>query len=129
MIEINIPRDIREYDSKLVGPFTTRQTVCLVVGGIAAFVTYKLLGNTAFIGSDVRLFVSGLIALPALLLGWLKPYGMKLEDFLKSVLVSNFFSPKKRLYKTENDCFEKRKPMTEKEKKQWRKNISHSAYK
>ena len=33
MIEVEINQDIRDYKTKLIGPFTTRQVICLVLGG------------------------------------------------------------------------------------------------
>ena len=42
MIEIEIPQDIREFEPTLVGPLTTRQFLCLVIGGLATYGTYLL---------------------------------------------------------------------------------------
>lgn len=112
MIEIEIPKDVRQYESKLVGPFTTRQTVCLVIGAGLAFAFYKLFPG---LPSDIRIFASGIIAAPVLLFGWLKIYGMKLEDFLRAALISSFISPKHRLYKTQNIYTDNTKKLSKKE--------------
>ena len=91
MIEIEIPQDISKYESKLIGPFTTRQTICVVglaVGCISSFFA---------------------VSSPFALIGWYKPYGMHFEKFAKSVFVSLILAPAKRLYKIDNvyDRFDK----------------------
>lgn len=99
MVEIEIPKDIRKYDSKLIGPFTTRQTICVIIAGVVAVAAYRCLDSFS---GDLRLMISGLLAAPALLFGWYKPFGMKMEDFLRTAFVSTVLSPKKRKYKTQN---------------------------
>lgn len=37
MVEIKIPKEIRTYESKIIGPFTIRQAICAV--GIGSEVT------------------------------------------------------------------------------------------
>ena len=112
MIEIEIPKDVRQYESKLIGPFTTRQAICFGIGALLAYGFYKLAPG---LPSDIRLFASGFIATPALLFGWLKIYGMKLEDFLRITVISNIISPKHRLYKTQNIYTDNAKELSEKE--------------
>ena len=99
MIEIEIPKDIRKYESKLVGPLTTRQTICAVITCATAFCIYKV---TAFLPSDFRFILVGICVTPFLLLGWVKPYGMKFEQFVSTAFVSTIISPKHRKYKTIN---------------------------
>ena len=43
-----------------------------------------------------------IIGVPAFLFGWFKPYGMHIEDFLKTAFISNVLSPRRRKYKTVN---------------------------
>lgn len=104
MIEIEIPKDVRTYESKLVGPLTARQTVCVAIAAPLAILAYNFLD---FATGDTRLILSATIAIPILLFGWYKPFGMKLEDFLRAAAVSALLSPKRRLYKTENVYAEK----------------------
>ena len=81
MIEIEIPKDINKYEAKLIGPFTTRQTACFVIAcalGIPAFTSLKHYG----VPQDMCMLITILIFLPAILVGWVKPYGMKFEKFL-----------------------------------------------
>lgn len=99
-IEKEIPRDISKYEVKTIGPFTTRQVVCGVPGiglGVGAYFLTK-----PFVGEDVAFFVAVLIAMPLLLMGFAKPYGIPFEKFLSIVFVSLVLAPKHRKYITEN---------------------------
>ena len=99
MIEIEIPKDIRKYESKLIGPLTTRQTVCAVFACGISVLIYTSLKE---VPSDIRFILITIFITPFLLLGWVKPYGMKFEHFAMTTFSSYFLSPKHRKYKTEN---------------------------
>lgn len=100
-IERNIPQDICQYESKLIGPLTTRQVGFLIpalVLGIGAFILTGKLGW----GQDARIFTGILLSTPFLLCGWVKLYGITFEKFISMIFVTQFLAPKHRLYKTEN---------------------------
>lgn len=97
-IEREIPKDIKKYEPKLLGPFTTRQILCLVPGLGLGVLAYLLLKN--FLSSDVCLFITTFIVVPFILLGWFKPYGLPFEKFVKTVFISSVLSPPIRKYKT-----------------------------
>lgn len=99
MIEIEIPKDIRKYEAKLVGPLTTRQTICSIIMAVTAIITFKVLGEMP---KDVKFFVLMIVVLPSILIGFVKPYGMPFEKFAQTAFVSNFLSPKYRKYVTNN---------------------------
>ena len=137
MLEAQIPKDIRKYETKLVGSFTLRQLICFIVGCLAAFLVYKL--ASALNLGEVKMFLTFLAAAPAIAFGWIKPYGMKLEDFARTALISNFLAPKERIYKTNNSMrvasvkLEKMsqkdyKKRMEKEKKLAKENDKYIAY-
>lgn len=99
-IEIKIPKEINRYEAKFIGPFTLRQTLCLVTClpiGVGLYILVK-----PYVGSDL----AGFFVIPpagvGYLFGWYKPYGMKFEKYLQSVFVNSFLAPSKRVYKTEN---------------------------
>lgn len=100
MVEIKIPKEIRTYESKVVGPFTTRQAVCAVGIGAECLFVYSLLGN--LIGRDAVFALCFFLAVPFFAFGWLKPYGMVFEQFGVCVLRSIILAPKIRKYKTIN---------------------------
>lgn len=100
MIDIRIPKEIRKYEAKFVGPFTMRQTICLGVGLPICIILYNCLHS--FISRDLMGFVLLLPAAAIFLFGWVKPYGMKFEQFFFSAFINNFIAPRRRKYITVN---------------------------
>ena len=100
MIEIEIPKDIRKYESKLIGPFTTRQAVCFVGGAVIAVPVFNICRQMG--AFDLGSLLAICIFLPFILCGWVKVYGMTFEQFFQTFLYSEYLAPKKRKYITEN---------------------------
>ena len=98
-IEKEIPKDIKDYKPKLIGPFTTRQILCFTPAAILAVGVYWGLKNV--LSSDIRLFLVTIIGVPFILLGTYSPYNMPLEKFIKMIFISTLLSPLHRKYKTE----------------------------
>ena len=107
MIELEVPKDIRRYEAKLFGPFTTRQLICFVIASVIAFGVYMLISSV--IPTDVCFFLIIIIDAPVLLCGWFKPYGMPFEKFIKTAFATTVLSPSARKYVTENKYFNKYK--------------------
>ena len=103
-IEKNIPQDICKFESKLIGPLTTRNVMFGVPGVILGLGTYFLLGNISFVtlSQDIKIIIAIFLAMPFFLCGWVKIYGIKFEKFASMVFVSMIWAPKHRLYKTKN---------------------------
>ena len=125
MLQTTIPKDIRKYEAKLVGPFSTRQTIFFVIACVIAYITWGLFKNT------IACFIA---ASPAIAFGWVKVYGQSLEQFIKSAFISNFVAPNKRKYKSATDDFKpitdsQRKKMNKKYKKLAKTNPNYIAYK
>lgn len=100
MIEVRIPKELDHYEAKVIGPFTLRQMVCLVCAlplGVLLFNFTK-----GYFGMETAGFFCLIPGGIAFLFGWTKPYGMKFEVFLRSVLISTVLAPSKRKYKTMN---------------------------
>ena len=100
MIEINIPKDIREFEPTLVGVLTTRQVICAIVICITVYATYSLEKAAGIDPMSAPLFI--LPAVPPGLIGWFKPYGMHFEKFFMKAFRDNVLCPTKRLYKVHN---------------------------
>ena len=100
MIEIEVPKDINKYEAKLISSFTTRQTACLAGGLLLAVPTFMFLKER--MPTDVVSIIVCIILAPFICFGWIKPYGMKFEQFLRSAFISNVLSPKVRKYVTIN---------------------------
>ena len=121
MIEAQIPKDIRKYESKLVGPFTLRQLICFLIGCACAFVGYKVIGP--LVGQDSSITIAFFLAIPGVAFGWIKPYGMALEKFLQTALISNFIAPKHRKYKIKNGYKTASDKLTVQKKKEYKKRM------
>lgn len=100
MIEIKIPQEINKYESKLVGPLTTRQTACVVCMAALCAGTYYILKD--IINSDILYFTCFLMAVPFGVIGWYKPYGMRAEKFILAVLFNTIISSSRRIFKSQN---------------------------
>ena len=99
-IEIRIPKEINRYEAKFIGPFTLRQIlslgICLPIG----IFVYNIV--KPFVGTDLAGFMVIPFGALAWAFGWYKPYGIRFEKYLKTIFVSTFLAPSKRVYKTEN---------------------------
>lgn len=103
MIEMYVEQDIGSYQTKFIGPFTLRQTICLLIGAPLCWTMYRYLSPV--LSRDLTGF---LIAIPAFFftaVGWYRPYGMKTEQYLKAVFVCRYLYPRMLKYKTAN-CYD-----------------------
>ena len=98
-IEKSIPEDIRDFEPALIGPFTKRQTLCLV-GAVGAGLAIVFLTGS-LLSLELKMFLVIAISSPLILVGWYKPYGLPFEKFAKVVVNSMILAPKYRKYKSE----------------------------
>lgn len=108
MIEVEIPKDISEFEPKLIGPFTKRTLLCVI-----AIVATSILGYTIFnkiFDNGLRIILPLFFDIPWALIAAYKPYGMKFEKYFMSQLYTTIIPPKHRKYKIENihEEFEKK---------------------
>lgn len=99
-IEIEITKEIGNYEPKFVGPLTIRQTACLSVAVPVCILIYITLSPV--LTGDVAGFFCIIPAAFAAAFGWLKPYGMKAEEFLRSVFINTMVAPCNRKYIIDN---------------------------
>jgi hypothetical protein len=99
MITVEMTDDIRQYETKFLGPFTLRQTICVGLGAAIAIPIALLL---PFEDISNKLFVAFFIAMPFILCGWIKPAGMHFEVFSMRILYSSVLTPKKRRVRAQN---------------------------
>lgn len=100
MIESKVPKDIRQYKTKLVGSFDLRQIICILIAiGIDAILYFTVVPLLGDIGIDSLVFWVALIDIPIFAFGWLHPDGMNLEVYINNVFLRQFLSPRKRKLK------------------------------
>jgi hypothetical protein len=116
MIEIDIPSiDPMQHEPKIFFGLTSRQCLCVVPGvGIGAALFFLAYPNI-----DLAVIALSAAVIPAVCMGWLKPYNMKFEQYLKLLWFNTFISNPKRIYKTDNE--EEVKLMTIKERQELEK--------
>lgn len=124
-MEIQINKDVGSYEPKVIGPFTVRQALCLLIGSPICVAIYKY--GSMFLPADAVSFILLVPAAATWLFGWLKPYGMPMERFLKSIFVNMILAPGNRTYKTKQK--EYAKSFAEAETQHERKTSAHKAEK
>lgn len=102
MIEREVLKDINGYDPRFIGPFTLRQFFCGCISVAIAAITFLFLYYPCNLVLEICLFFTGLSMVPALLCGWIKPYGVPLEKLAMVVAKTLIISPRKRKYIIEN---------------------------
>lgn len=99
MIEIEMSRDIREFSPKVLGPFDKRQLIVLIITVLVGVPLFMLLGPVPL---QAKLIIILIVCLPILLCGWVKMFGMPLEVFVIKFIIPTIFSPRKKVYMTDN---------------------------
>lgn len=100
MLEIPILKEIRAYETKLIGPLSFRGLICVSASVAGAYAAYAL--QMYVLGMDTPLgWLCFVAAVPGAAFWVIKPYGLKLEVYLKSAFVDTFVAPKRRVYQQE----------------------------
>ena len=94
MIEVEMTDDIRKFETKTIGPFTTRQVICILIG-----VAYALpIGLAIPTTMDNKIFIAILLAMPAVMCGFVKIDGMPFEALVARMLYTYVLTPPHRKY-------------------------------
>lgn len=97
-MQVNVPRNIKEFQEKSFGGLTFRQLVSLVLVlgfNIYMFYTYRIVkGYDPETIKRISMFVS----IAILLIGFKRFYGMTAEKFVVVFITNNFIKNEKRHY-------------------------------
>lgn len=116
MIETKIPKDIRKYKTKLVGPFTLRTIECVAVAIVLDVLMVVCIFKPLNLSLEIMLFLIIFLDVPVFAFV-LEPQGVPMERYLKEVVIKRFTYPIKR--KAKNEIVKKKKvTLTEKERKE-----------
>lgn len=126
MIEGKVPKDIRSYKTKIIGPFTVRQAACIFIMIAVDFIFYSTIWKSFYLSSDFLIYGVIFLDVPIAMFGWLEPMGMPLESYLKKILIRTFIAPTKRtektnIYRMEQTGNTKEEPKNKKERKKKKK--------
>lgn len=100
MIEIPIPKEIKDYKPKYLFKLTFRQNVSVVVMLLINIPLYKY--GKVYINTELLSWIMIFISVPIIAIGFFKYNEMNFEEFLLAFIQSEFIYPKKRVYKNEN---------------------------
>lgn len=133
MIETKMPKDIRTYKTKLIGPFTGRQAICVVIAGIVFILFYACIAKPFQLPQEYLFYIGLPLVLPILAFGWYEPNGMKLEKYLQKVVLRSFTVPAKRkaghpMYKSKEKIILTKDELKKKRKNDKKKNSSIKGY-
>lgn len=118
MIEVKMPKDIMTYESKVVGPLTMRQLICAIIAVILDVIVYFVLIRALALSSDALLYAVFLIDIPVMMFGYVKPYGMHLEQYISDVFLRSMLVPKWRRPKNKIVSIRKNPSISEKSDKE-----------
>lgn len=99
MIEAKVPKDIRKFKGKTIGPFSLRQTICVIVAAVFATAAYIIM-KPYDLTSDTKMFIMFLCAMIPLIFS-VEKSGMPMEVYIKEVVYRNIVFPPKRVAKTD----------------------------
>ncbi len=93
MVEVRIPKEIRDYEDKLVAGLTVRQVITTVIAGVISAIMYFKLKD--IVGTEILSNVIMVIDCIILAVGWIEYNGMKMEKFALLFIEQNFFQQKR----------------------------------
>ena len=96
MIEIKIPKEIRDYKEKFLFGLTVRQFIFLAAA-LAICVPLYVFGKD-YLGSDIVSWIIIIVAIPILAFGFFRFEGMPFERFLAILYRQKWAEPQKRKY-------------------------------
>lgn len=114
MIQVQVPKDIRKFQTKAIGPFTLRQVVCLILGIVPAVLVAILVP----LGIEYKILIGMIFAIPIWLCGFLKIDGATPEVYVIRLIYKYFLTSPKRKVKYENTYREAFKSLKKKEEKE-----------
>lgn len=89
-------KDIRDFEPKVIGPFSMRQIICIAIGTVIAIPVAIILP----LPLEIRLIIAVFCAGPAIICAFMKMYGMNPEIFFINVFLPYYINPKSRKYIT-----------------------------
>ena len=114
-IKVAIPRDIQDFEARVIGPLTKRQAVLFIISLAIGFVFFQIFGLFKM-ELALQIILSGFFVTPLLACGWVKMLGMPLEVYFLKCVLPALLSKNTRPYMTVNKCISKYSPEPTEEK-------------
>ena len=97
MIEIEMNKDVQTFEPKIMGPFTRRQLISLVIAAAyAGPIAIAVPGDPM-----MKVLLGCILAIPAILCGFIDILGMPLLQFITYCVIPSLINPKVRKFKSE----------------------------
>ena len=113
MLEIQMSKDIKDFEPKILGPFTMRQLVCLAISGAYGIPIFNITHGDIV----TSVMITFGFMLPTIMCGWVKVYNEPLEKFALIIVKNKLIKPAMRKYKISGIYKEERKPEIKKIKR------------
>lgn len=107
MIIMPVPKDVRDFKPKFIGPFSKREFIGVVAAVVIAVLTFALtypfsMGMTVN-QRAVIVLIPGVVPLAC---GFIDIQGMPIWVYARNLLIQNFLAPRHRVYRTDNNFAE-----------------------
>ena len=99
-MEIKINREVRNYKESIFFGLSLRQFISVLISCGFAILTYFTFRDK--LGLEITSWICIAIALPFILIGFVKFNGMNFEDAIVAFIYSKFLIPKKLYFKADN---------------------------
>jgi len=117
MVMRKTQKDVGNFESKLVGPFTARQFIFIGIGTALDVLIYMFLSALNMdINSIIPFCFFAMV--PFIALAYIKPYGMKFEEFVYEYYIYHIVAPPVRRYETHTALDDYKENLSPKEKKE-----------
>ena len=123
MIEVKTPRDIMAYETKVFGPLTLKQLICIIIAIVLDIFLYSMIIKPYQLPEKLAFYVIAITDIPILAFGYCKPKGISLDKYIKMIYQTAFLAPTLRKNKV---AFIKK---DEAAKKKIKKSKKYKAYK
>ncbi len=100
MIEIKIPKEIRDYKEVIFAGLNLRQIISLSIAFAINVPLYIF--TKPYIGDEISSWLVMITGVPVFLVGFIKFDGMPFEKYFLIMLRFKFLVPRKRRYKIDN---------------------------
>ena len=94
-----VPRDIRDFKPKFIGPFTKPQAISVAISGLVGAMFFSAFKG---VSTDILMIPIVVIDAPILACGFITVRNVPLWIYFRDVFIRNTLAPKRRPYKTEN---------------------------
>lgn len=100
MIIMPVPKDIREFKPKFIGPLTKPQFISVFIASIVAAVIFSAFSGV--FNTNTIMTIAMIVDAPILCCGFLTLRNLPLPIYFRDVMLRNMLAPAKRPYQTDN---------------------------